>query len=339
MADYTGKLKDFSAIELGAIAARGAMQRTGVPPADDRPRRFRQRAADQRRRRLRRAARRPQSRRPGRSAGADGQPPVRLRHPGGHQRRADDPAWRSGRRAHRRDGEHEPGAARHPRPAQRAAPRTGPARRHIVVCPARHALRLHDGGDGGELRRELRRSRARSRTDTRFAASSWRMPRGGRDGCAKKSCRSKSNPAKASRCSRRTTTCARIRRSRGWRSSPPPSARTAASRPETPPASSTAAPRCCSPRRPRVSDHGMTPLARLTHWAIVGVEPTLMGMGPVPATRLVLRRPDSRWPTSISSRSTRPSRRNTCRSRSSSDSIASASTSTAALSRSAIRSE
>jgi acetyl-CoA acetyltransferase family protein len=33
---------------------------------------------------------------------------------------------------------------------------------------------------------------------------------------------------------------------------------------------------------------GATPLARLTHWATVGVEPTLMGMGPVPATRLVL---------------------------------------------------
>ena len=34
--------------------------------------------------------------------------------------------------------------------------------------------------------------------------------------------------------------------------------------------------------------HGLTPLARLTHWAYVGVEPTLMGMGPAPATRLVL---------------------------------------------------
>src|SRR6187455_3098031 len=32
MADYTGKLKDFSAIELGAIAARAAMERTGVRP-------------------------------------------------------------------------------------------------------------------------------------------------------------------------------------------------------------------------------------------------------------------------------------------------------------------
>jgi acetyl-CoA acetyltransferase family protein len=34
----------------------------------------------------------------------------------------------------------------------------------------------------------------------------------------------------------------------------------------------------------------LTPLARLTHWAYVGVEPTLMGMGPAPATRKVLER-------------------------------------------------
>jgi acetyl-CoA acetyltransferase family protein len=34
--------------------------------------------------------------------------------------------------------------------------------------------------------------------------------------------------------------------------------------------------------------NGVTPLAKLTHWTTVGVEPTLMGMGPVPATRLVL---------------------------------------------------
>jgi acetyl-CoA acetyltransferase family protein len=37
-----------------------------------------------------------------------------------------------------------------------------------------------------------------------------------------------------------------------------------------------------------VTDHGLTPLAKLTHWACVGVEPTLMGMGPAPATRKVL---------------------------------------------------
>src|SRR3954463_9184192 len=34
MADYTGKLKDFSALELGAIAARAAMERTNVAAAD-----------------------------------------------------------------------------------------------------------------------------------------------------------------------------------------------------------------------------------------------------------------------------------------------------------------
>ncbi len=39
-----------------------------------------------------------------------------------------------------------------------------------------------------------------------------------------------------------------------------------------------------------VKKHGLKPLARLTHWASVGVEPTLMGMGPVPATRMALER-------------------------------------------------
>src|SRR4029453_4669930 len=34
MADYTGKLKDFSAIELGAIASRAALERTGGRPGD-----------------------------------------------------------------------------------------------------------------------------------------------------------------------------------------------------------------------------------------------------------------------------------------------------------------
>jgi acetyl-CoA acetyltransferase family protein len=39
-----------------------------------------------------------------------------------------------------------------------------------------------------------------------------------------------------------------------------------------------------------VKKHGLTPLARLAHWASVGVEPTLMGIGPVPATRMVLKK-------------------------------------------------
>ena len=39
-----------------------------------------------------------------------------------------------------------------------------------------------------------------------------------------------------------------------------------------------------------VKEHGLKPLAQLTHWAYVGVEPPLMGMGPAPATRKVLER-------------------------------------------------
>jgi acetyl-CoA acetyltransferase family protein len=39
-----------------------------------------------------------------------------------------------------------------------------------------------------------------------------------------------------------------------------------------------------------VTSHGLTPIGKLTHWAAVGVEPSLMGMGPAPATRKVLGR-------------------------------------------------
>jgi acetyl-CoA acetyltransferase family protein len=40
--------------------------------------------------------------------------------------------------------------------------------------------------------------------------------------------------------------------------------------------------------RESVDRHGLKPLARLIGWAAVGVDPTLMGMGPAPATRKVL---------------------------------------------------
>jgi acetyl-CoA acetyltransferase family protein len=39
-----------------------------------------------------------------------------------------------------------------------------------------------------------------------------------------------------------------------------------------------------------VKSRGLKPLAKLTHWAYVGVEPSLMGMGPAPATRKVLQK-------------------------------------------------
>jgi acetyl-CoA acetyltransferase family protein len=37
-------------------------------------------------------------------------------------------------------------------------------------------------------------------------------------------------------------------------------------------------------------DRGLSPLARILSWATVGVEPTLMGMGPAPAIRTALKR-------------------------------------------------
>jgi acetyl-CoA acetyltransferase family protein len=39
-----------------------------------------------------------------------------------------------------------------------------------------------------------------------------------------------------------------------------------------------------------VAARGLTPMGRIVSWATVGVEPTLMGMGPVPAIRLALTR-------------------------------------------------
>jgi acetyl-CoA acetyltransferase family protein len=37
-----------------------------------------------------------------------------------------------------------------------------------------------------------------------------------------------------------------------------------------------------------VESYGLTPLGTLTHWATVGVDPSMMGMGPAPASRKVL---------------------------------------------------
>jgi len=42
--------------------------------------------------------------------------------------------------------------------------------------------------------------------------------------------------------------------------------------------------------RKAVTERGLAPIGKLTHWAYVGVEPKLMGMGPAPATRKVLER-------------------------------------------------
>ena len=157
MGEYTGKLKDFSALELGAIAARAAMERTGVKPEAVEHVVFGnvlQTSAD--------AVY--GARHVGLKAGLPIEVPALTvnRLCGSGIQAAVSGAQmirsrRGRRRAHRRHGEHEPGAARHPRVAQRTAARSGAARGHAVVGAARHALRLHDGGHGRELRRQVRR--------------------------------------------------------------------------------------------------------------------------------------------------------------------------------------
>lgn len=39
-----------------------------------------------------------------------------------------------------------------------------------------------------------------------------------------------------------------------------------------------------------VSEENLTPMGRIVSWAVAGVEPTIMGIGPVPASRLALKR-------------------------------------------------
>ena len=71
-----------------------------------------------------------------------------------------------------------------------------------------------------------------------------------------------------------------------------------ASPPATPAASSMAPRRCCLRGEGTVKAHGLKPLGRIVSWATVGVEPTMMGMGPAPAIRKALEtgRPDARRP-------------------------------------------
>ena len=218
MADYAGKFKDVSAIELGAIASRAAMERTGVAPelvdhvvfgnvlhtSSDaiygaRHVALKAGAAD-------------------RGARADGQPAVRLGPAGGRHGRADDSPRRGRRRARRRHGEHEPGAARHPRAARGLRLGQGSSRTRCgPACSTRTA-----GARWRRRRRTARRSTAspaRSRIGTRSAASSsptqaWTAGR-----FAEEVVPVEIKARKGVELFDRTTiTCVRTRRSRGWRS-------------------------------------------------------------------------------------------------------------------------
>jgi acetyl-CoA acetyltransferase len=72
----------------------------------------------------------------------------------------------------------------------------------------------------------------------------------------------------------------------------------------------------------RVKARGAKPLGRIVSWATVGVEPTLMGMGPRRRSARRSSAPSCRSATRPDRRSTRPLRRSIWRARRSSASIA-----------------
>ena len=191
--------------------------------------------------------------------------------------------------------------------------RSGQARRLAVGRPERPLRRLLDGHHRRELRREVRHHPRAGRRATRCAASSWRTRPGppasmkdevvpveikGRKGVTiveqDDHLRPETTlevPGEAAdgvqegrRRHRRQRQ--RHRRRRGGAAS--------------------------SPASGAVKARGLKPLGRIVSWATVGVEPTLMGMGPAPAIRKALEQGRAvARPTSISSRSTRRSRRST----------------------------
>ena len=63
-----------------------------------------------------------------------------------------------------------------------------------------------------------------------------------------------------------------------------PARRRHASPPATAPASTTARRRCSSPRRAVAGELGLRPMARVVATAVAGVDPAVMGIGPIPAT-------------------------------------------------------
>src|SRR6266576_3984801 len=129
MGRYCGKLKDFTAQELGAIAARGAIERAGIDPKE-----FDHVAY--------------------RNACVDSQSTLRVGHASDHQCGADGADRRSQDRAGGWDGSDVAGALRDSRP------------RRLHIVPGRETGRLADGRAPryllrflhGEYRRTLRRA-------------------------------------------------------------------------------------------------------------------------------------------------------------------------------------
>ena len=121
------------------------------------------------------------------------------------------------------------------------------SQRKAEAAQRRGPLRRRDRAGRGDRAREDRHAARRRASPARLHA------RGAREAAARRSRSSKDSPA----------------------SSPPARRR----------ASPTAARPWCSRSAAWASAHGVTPLARLLGWASAGVDPRVMGIGPVPALR------------------------------------------------------
>ena len=136
-------------------------------------------------------------------------------------------------------------------------------------------------GDGGELRGEVRRL-ARGAGPLRDPQPAAR--RHGVEGGPlrrTKSCPSRSSRARASSSSRRTITCGPDSTLEGLAKLPAAFSKNGCVTAGNASGIVDGGAALLLASAKGVRTHGLTPLARLTHWATVGVEPTLMGMGPV----------------------------------------------------------
>ena len=196
------------------------------------------------------------------------------------------------RRRHRVD---EPDAVSDRRRRRALGPQDGQLHARRRDVPRRlHLLGVrHDHGrDGRAARARVRRSRARRPTRTRSSHSAAPAPRSPPDGSATRSRRSRSRMRRATlrRPWRRTNIRGPTRRSNPAEAAAGVRERRRRARHPSPPGTSSgitdggAALVLMSGAR-AAKALGLKPMARIIGWASAGVDPKMMGIGPVPAVR------------------------------------------------------
>ena len=297
--EYTGTLKDFSALELGAIAARAALERTGVKPeAVDHVvfGNVLQTSADAvyGARHVGLKAGLPievpaltvnRLCGSGIQAAVSGAQMIQLGEAdvvltGGMESMSQAPHVIRGLRSGLRLGQ-------------------GAARGHAVVGAARHALRLHDGGDGRELRREVRHLArgAGSLRDPQPAARGQGV--GSRPAWPTKSCRSRSSRAKASKLFAQDDHMRPDTTLEGLAKLPAAFSKNGCVTAGNASGIVDGGAALILASRARYQEHGLKPLGRLSHWAPSASSRASWAWGPCRPRARRWRRPASRSRTSI----------------------------------------